>query len=508
MRGVTMLDRPKMLWFGRPPSEYDLREAKNRHVVIEVVSPGEPPNFRYARAAVFWATPPYFESTAEALEAHVVGALDEGLFLHIVVEGEGQRKDIERVLDAALPEGVPEGQLRLRIGPVEFHEGPNAALMHSPGPIANDCLEITVPGNVFLRGDQRLLLQRAFHDCKAIELQPITSGMSGALTFLVDATLADSNAGSRPVPFFAKLDAPGKLRQEMRRFQEFAEHHVRWYLRPNFVAERRIYGVHQGILVGAFVHPSKSLWEAVLAGDGPRHIRSLFEETLGVLRQESNGWMPPDAPGSVIEPLEHFCKYERVPAARVEAAKAFGGTVHTPRSLWRKLIGLPKQKWRRSAIHGDMHGDNVRVRKEDAIVIDFAHAMIGPMSADLASLEVWLAFKVPFDRAVDREAWCRATELLYRPESIDLAMTGLSLDVIDAQADPCLREIRLLAQGSTYSAEEYRRVLALYLLRHATFPPEESSREECEFRRTYAYWLANRLVVALCATHEPQMETA
>ena len=501
-----MLERPKMLWFGKPPSEHDLREAKNRHVVIEVVQASEKPNFRYARAAVFWAIPPYFEPAAEALEANVVGALDEGLFLHIVVEGEGQRKDIERVLDAALPKGAPTDQHRLRVGPVEPHERPNAALMHNPGPGANDLLEITVPDDVVLRRDQRLLLQRAFHDCKTLELQPITGGMSGALTFLVDATLADSNAGSRPVPFFAKLDAPGKLRQEMRRFQEFAEHHVRWYLRPNFVAERRIYGVHQGILVGTFVHPSKSLWEAVLAGEGPRHIRSLFEETLGVLRQEST-CSESDVPGSVVEPLEDFCKHERVPAARVEAAKAFGGTVHGPRSLWRKLIGLPKQKWRRSAIHGDMHGDNVRVRKEDAIVIDFAHAMLGPMSADLASLEVWLAFKVPLDRPVDRESWRQSTERLYRPESIDLAMAGLTLEVADTLADPCLREIRHLAQDSTYSAEEYRRVLALYLLRHATFPAEESCSEEDEFRRAYAYWLANRLVVALFAAHEAQTET-
>ena len=87
------------------------------------------------------------------------------------------------------------------------------ALTHNPGPVANDRLEIKVPDDVVLRREQRLLLQRAFHDCKAIELQPITGGMSGALTFLVDAALADSNAGSRPVPFFAKLDAPGKLRR-------------------------------------------------------------------------------------------------------------------------------------------------------------------------------------------------------------------------------------------------------------------------------------------------------
>ncbi|MDE2299901.1 MAG: hypothetical protein KGK18_17260, partial [Burkholderiales bacterium] len=80
-------------------------------------------------------------------------------------------------------------------------------------------------------------------------------------------------------------------------------------------------------------------------------------------------------------------------------------------------------------------------------------------------------------------------------------------EVTDGLADSCLREIRLLAQASTHSAEEYRRVLALYLLRHATFPAEDGCREEDEFRRAYAYWLANRLIVALVAAHEPQMET-
>ena len=115
---------------------------------------------------------------------------------------------------------------------------------------------------------------------------------------------------------------------------------------------------------------------------------------------------------------------------------------------------------------------------------------------------------MPLDRAVDREAWLQATECLYRPESVGLAMTGMTREMTDAPADPCLREIRLLAEVSTYSAEEYRRVLALYLLRHATFPAEEICREEDEFRRTSAYWFANRLVVALCAAHEPQMETA
>lgn len=502
-----MLERPKMLWFGRPPSEHDLREAKNRGLAIEEVPPGTIPDYTYARAIVFWATTSFFEATAEALEASIPAAINHGLYLHIVVGSEGQRKDIARVLETGLPNEQAAGHYRLRVEPVEPHEGPNDALTHIPGPPANAGLEVITPSDCALNADQLLLLQRAFHDCRSIALQRISGGRSGALTLLVDATLRDSNAGPHPMPYFAKLGPSDKLRQEMRRFQEFAEHHIEWHLRPNFVAERRIYGVHEGILVGPFVRASCSLWEAVVAGGGPSYIRSLFEDTLGILRQETEQEHP-DAFGSVVEPLEQFCKFDNVPLARIDAARALGGQVHTPRSLWRKLLDLPKRRWRRSSIHGDMHGENVRVRKEDAILIDFAQACTGPMSADLASLEVWLAFAVDDGAGLSREQWQQRIEALYAPEAIDPALAGLPLPGrIDAVVS-CLQEIRRLAQASVHCPEEYRRVIAVYLLRHATFPPDEDRREEDEFRRTYAYWLANRLVVALCAAHEPQMETA
>lgn len=500
--------RPQVLWFGKPPDEQDQREARNRRLELVAVQPGTVPSFRFARAAVFWATSPHFESTIEALEVHILGAINEGLFLFIVVGSEAQRKDIARALDSALPKGAPNDQHRVRMYPVEPHEASNTALMHNPGPTANDLLEIVTPAGVELGTDQQLLLRRAFHDCRAINLRPISRGRSGAQTFLVAATLAASNAGPQPVPFFAKLGASRKLRQEMERFAVFAEHHVRWYLRPNFLADRRIYGVEHGILVGTFVDPSRSLSEVVLAGEGPPAIRALFEETLSVLRQEQE-FSESEAPGSVFDPLEEFCGHDKIPSARVEAAEAFGGTVNKPRSLWRKLIGLPQQKWRRSAIHGDMHGENVRVRRGDAIVIDFAHAKPGPMSADLASLEVHLAFSVcPAAYTSDREAWTRDVEVLYRASTIDAAFVN---DVPEREGQvlhACLKEIRRLAGNSVCSTEEYKRVLAVYLLRHASFPPDPPDSEVDEFRRAYAYWLANRLVISICADHEPRQEAA
>lgn len=182
-----MLDRPKMLWFGRPPTSDDFRETKNRDLTLEVVGAGVPPDFRHARAAVFWAPDQHFELVAELLEANLVQAIDEGLYLYIVVANEGQLRDVESVLSQLLPPGAPMDRHRVRIHPLGCHEVPNAALLHSPGPAANDDLEILLPDGASLQGDQRFLLRRAFNDCKSIALRLIPGGKSGALTFLVDA---------------------------------------------------------------------------------------------------------------------------------------------------------------------------------------------------------------------------------------------------------------------------------------------------------------------------------
>lgn len=500
-----MLDRPKMLWFGRPPTGDDFRETKNRGLTLEVVAAGVPPDFRHARAAVFWAPAQHFELVADLLEANLVQAIDEGLLLYIVVANDGQLKDVKLLLAQRLPLGAPTDRHTLRLHPLDSYDAPNAALLHAPGPAANDDLKILLPDGVSLRDDQQFLLRRAFSDCKSIALQLISGGKSGALTFLVDATLAASNAGPRPLPYFAKLGKPQKLRVELRRYEVYAENHIAWHLRPNFQSSRCICGVEQGILVGSFVQSSQSIWEAARADEGPRHIRTLFDETLAVWRSEAKKW-PLEQPGSVVDALEDFCDYSQVPLDRVEAAKVHGGNVHPPRSLWRKLLDLPDEYWLHASIHGDMHGENVRVRKQDAIVIDFAHSTSGPMCADLASLEVWLAFKVPPDEAHDREQWRKRVEELYRPELINQALA--SPDAPSDWVRACLQEIRRIAAASSHGTDEYKRVLAVYLLRHASFPPDEGCLGEDEYRRTYAYWLANRMVTALCATAPSQLEAA
>jgi hypothetical protein len=135
-------ERPKIIWFGHPPDESMLREAKNRDLVIDVGQTGAVPDFQHARAAVFWA-PRRFEEVVAALGQHVIQALDHGLLLHIVAGHDGQRKELERLLSKLLPGNTPAAMHRIRTMPgVEPHEGPNKALIHDPGPAANTALEI------------------------------------------------------------------------------------------------------------------------------------------------------------------------------------------------------------------------------------------------------------------------------------------------------------------------------------------------------------------------------
>ena len=200
---------------------------------------------------------------------------------------------------------------------------------------------------------------------------------------------------------------------------------------------------------------------------------------------------------TVVDALAPYCKPDKVPVDRWStAATLFGGAAVKPEVLWWRLLGLPEQDWRKSAIHGDLHGENVRVRKQDAIVIDFAHAGLGPASADLAQLEVWIVFDTSGD-APNGDEWKSVVAALYSPEGIEASLDNPSTVGAATWIHTALAEVRTLAADSVLCKDEYKRVLAVYLLREASFPAKEKFQEEDEYRRTFAYWLACRLVDSL-----------
>lgn len=489
--------RLQVFWFGRDPSESD-RELVSQHGFdLIVCAPGTDPDFRFGRAAIFWATDGDFAQTMSRLRNSLVRALNDGLYVVPVVsavEGDLRLQEAGNILVRADPHGALSNSYRVRSAPLDMHQLMHQILQRDPGPARNITLDIRA--EISLSDEDRQLLQRAFDDCSAIKLLPIAPGLSGADTFIVEAVLIDSNAGPSPMPFFVKLGASEKLSAEMAKFRMYAEHHIPWYLRPNFIAERSIYGLPKGILVGAFVKGSRSLAEHIRSGDGAPHIKNLFEETLSGLRGSFRSGVSA-VQRSVVDALNDYCEHERVPEARWRsAADCFGGDQVDPKALWWQLLGLPEQNWLKTAIHGDLHGDNVRVRNGDAILIDFAHAAVGPACADLAQLDVWIAFDIS-ELGPYGDEWRGKVHAFYSLEGIKSSLSDPQTGAPEDWIHSSISEVRIQASKCISGHEEYARVLAVYLLRQAIYPAKNAFLDEDEARRRFAYWLACRLVEAL-----------
>ena len=483
------LQRPYLLWFGRAPSKEHETEIAGREMKLQVVTV-QPPQMRYARAAVFWAADTEFDATLDVLERHLVTCIDEGLLVYVVVSDDvAQVTHVTQAIDALVPKHASGRNVIVRNDEVSSHELANEALRHDPGPVANQ--NLTFRGEVSnLTPQRKLLLQRAFNDSSTLNLTPIKAGYSGASTFIGHATINASPLLPEPMPFFIKLGDSAKLLEELTRFRKHAEHYITWNLRPNFVMERSIYGVLEGVLVGTFVEGSKSLAECAQAGGGEKYIATLFDETLRGWRKRAE---PHKGSNSVVAALAAYDRHASVPSQRVKQAQLlFGGEVQPPTTLWRRLISAPRQSWLECVIHGDMHGDNVRVRKDDAIVIDFAQADYGPACADAASLEVWFAFQAD---GLDVKQWQSWIENLYRPSTIDSMLEGATA-ARGCWIHVCLSKIRHIGRTCVLGHDEYKRVLAVFLLRHASFEANPSDSDADEFRRCFAYWLANRLVMS------------
>lgn len=492
--------RPQVLWFGQAPSLEHAKEIQNRGMQLKVVSE-HMPSMKFARAAVFWAADTQFEATLGMLEAHITACVDQGLLAYVVVSDVAQTTYATQTIDKLVPKHAADRNVMVRNDEMPPYELANEALLHDPGPVANSDLKFE--GDVSsLHPNHELLLRRAFHDSTVVAFTPIKAGFSGAKTFIVHATVNASPPLPEPMPFFVKVGEAPKLLDEVARFRLHAEHYVTWNLRPNFLAERSIYGVSDGVLVGTFVEGSRSLAECARSGGGEKYIEALFAETLGGWRKRADVHK---GRSSVVAALSQYDRHEKIPEERVAQARLlFGGEVLNPMTLWRRLLSSPRDGWKECVMHGDMHGDNVRVRKDDAIVIDFAQSARGPASADVASLEVWLAFE-PDGIHNDRTQWKTWAEELYRPAVIESMVNGV-VSGGPTWIHGCVASLRKIAKASiSAGADEYKRVLAVFLLRHASFESAARNVEEEEFRRTFAYWLANRLVLSFPSDGKPAL---
>jgi hypothetical protein len=485
--------RSRVLWFGTSPSAEVRRELNNRHLDPTTLSE-RPTDDQIIGAcgAVF----SFDESNVESLSALVpelaATLVDQGLRIEIVAATDAVFGRVQ----AKLGDVTNMRNVYVRTAP-DAHELPERIARHDPGPQPNLNLDIQMAGNREpLASGDRILFQRAFHDCKKIVLSELGGGHSDARVFSIHGTLNKSVAGSWPQPFFVKLDRIEKIRMEEFNYSEYARF-VPFGLRPSIHGSTL--GSKRGLLVGDFADKSEPLWDQVRRNLASSTISSLFEITLGGLRTQA--YAEDAIKGSVAAALQGiFCDPSRIKQSYLEYARSMG--IHaTPGQLWAALRGLD-QTYRRGPMHGDLHGENVRVRNANAILIDFASVCSGPLTADLATLETWLAFELPpEERREDYEnlEWRNIIDGLYTPASFRHPPQPSDPTSSYCWMTSVVRQIRHLGIAVQSCPTEYETAVAVSLLRRCMW---DDGCPADKFRRAHGYVTAARLVADLGTTSD------
>jgi hypothetical protein len=250
---------------------------------------------------------------------------------------------------------------------------------------------------------------------------------------------------------------------------------VPFELRPNL--DVHVEGFKKSIFVADFVDKSESMFEAARAGRAETAISNLFNRTLH--RWRDRAWQCPKSSESLakaaerlqmISPAdigEEYRKSERIQNQGIDAY-----------SLWKILeeICFPH---RSATIHGDLHGDNVRVRGDNAILIDLGSvkgADAGaPICFDVAMLEVALMFTCSEDENIhepfEQAGWENEIRPFYQLDAI------LSTPKRDSAPKPgswrfdCLQRVRAFGIYDQSDPHEYAIALVIAMWRWCKFRP-------------------------------------
>ena len=482
--------RPEVLWFGPPPAAETVREFQHRNLNVRCCAAAatvEPAN---ACAAVFRFGANLSEDVLRAANDHARSLVDHGLRIDFVADDD---ETMGRVQARSKPVLKLPGVTARTAPPA--HSLAEKIARHDAGNRPHSALQIEVAGNCEpVRDVDKILFKRAFAHCSRIVLEELAGGLSEARVFAVHMTVHTSNAGAWPQPEFAKLDRLSKIETEYSNYKEYAERYIPFGLRPNI--HDRILGAERSLLVGNFVDRSDSLWNLARRNLVGRAVTSLIEETLGGWRDQA--YVQDPVEGSVAQAMitARILRPERIRSRYAEAATRLGIT-DEPQLVLDQLRSLV-QRYRTAPAHGDLHGENVRVRNDHAIVIDMASVVASaPLTVDLAALETWLAFQLPpecEETQYEDVLWASEIDRLYAPEAF-LHPPG----PCDPTGKFCwmstvVRQLRRMGIAIQSSSTEYQAAVAVQLLRRCQW---EDGPAADRYRRTKGYAVAAQLTRAL-----------
>jgi hypothetical protein len=489
-----VIEQPRqvVLWFGPVPSQSVLDEFDNRNLALKQVSTADDAEIATSCAAVFsLGTDATLDPTAAA-KSLARKLVNYGTRVEFVAADDAGIARLQSELPE-LPELIKLPIVGVRTAPRD-HIIAEAAARHEAGNQPRIDLKIEIADNREpLRTEDRLLLQRGFWSCSSVTLVELTGGRSDARVFAVHMTVTGSLAGVWPQPAFAKLDRKDKIYRESWNYKQYADRFIPFGLRPNI--HEVVIGSERGLLVGSFVDRSESLWDLARRNVAAPALTALIEETLSGWRDQAYAEDPVEGSISEVLRLAGIWSADRIRDRYKEFAREKGCDIDLADTI-EKLAGI-KQRYRIAPAHGDLHGENVRVRSGQAILIDLASVIHkAPLTLDLAALETWLAFELPPMSEPDRQrfedaAWAAEIDRLYAPETF-LHPPGPS----DPTSQLCwmttvVRQLRRMGIAAQCSPTEYETAVAVQLMRRAQWddgPPAD------RFRRSQGYLIGLKLL--------------
>ena len=373
-------------------------------------------------------------------------------------------------------------------------------------------IESINPVEINLSAEDELILKRAFWDCDRLFLTRLSGGRASMSVYKVQAWLAEGNARPRPLPFFLKIDDPVAVKKEMECYRDHVEHYLPFNLRPQIAEKRCVRTRQKRALVGTFVDYAVDLRTALRSGQAINLLFSLFETSLRGFRAQPLSSKPdplPDVLNGFVSARINLNAAIPLMVEREQIAKDFGLTTN---STWieAQLVDAARPiKCLIGPTHGDLHYGNVMIRGTDAVVIDFASIVDGPLTSDPAALEVSLMFGTDDeDKVDDFKEWRGFIDEIY----------GLNIQTLhppalfDSQPGKfswlrrSLRELRHVLLGCDGEKAEAKIVLGAYLMRYARLPVEHLKNTDlislAERRHAYAMVVAERLAISLMPNPE------
>ncbi|RYD83861.1 MAG: hypothetical protein EOP84_07100 [Verrucomicrobiaceae bacterium] len=434
-----------------------------------------------ARAAIFW------NPTDEDIKVLATGglrdALAHGVLVRIVVPFSELRRRLGQLRHVPLLGTGWQLLVESRAGTVA-----EAIARHHPGPAQDSRVELRGDNN--FSEEDRVLLQRAFHDCTYVHLERMPDGTSDV--YIAHAKLGGSRVGPFPLPLFVKIDKRSRAKRERDHYGECTTSFIPFYARPNLHLHRCLMGAYRGIIVGDFVERSESLLELVTRGDAQSAINSLFQDALRGWRAQSYEDKEALAENVLYKnclPHEVLDRKRSLLDEYSAIATTLGSSLNAT-EVARRLDALPPIRHRRGFTHGDLHCANVRARAGEAILIDFHSVGPGALSTDPATLEVSLCLEFMAPEA----QWLAAMNELYSMENLRTAPRPREPTTPLKPLWEAVRQIRHYGLAEQVTDYEYCRAVAIQLIRKVAH--RRNSSEQLK-RRPYFIKLAAAIVLML-----------